>query len=417
MDRSIKCSFKISTTKVMMVIIMLCACQWMAIFHTGNFIYKADLINLTTIIISTLFIVLLSFRPVVQKRWTGKYGIWVLFSIMLWAIECINSFLSYSGYGQSLINTLSASFGSLAVIALYPMCYLQEKTSDKDYLKKIIKALGCLAAIFTIIQVFLYDYGIVIFDISGTSIRNGTLRFSIAGYVVSIAFIITVFDWIKTRKTSDLIIAVVEIVFLVFAQKTRTEIMYLLFTIYFVAILFLKRKNIKILLAILGGCAAIVAIGSGFVETYISELGSDAGVSMRLETIRYYMQQFVEHPLLGMGYIQPGTSNSILYGFLYGNGRYAGYFYRDDVGLIGVMNEKGILGLIWYVSLMVLMLKQILSMYKRDKKEYVWMLAIWFYITMCSVNIIYVNSLRLTTLLSIVAMIQHYYLISMERRT
>lgn len=400
---------KISKRRVMILIITLCACQWLAIFKTGKFIYKADLINLTTIAFSLLFLTFMSFKPALQKKWAGKYRIWVIGSIVLWFIECVNSTFNYMQYGQGFMSAVSASFGSLVVISLFPLCYLQEKIRDEDYLKKTLKILGFWAALFSIVQVFLYTYNIILFDISGASNRYGTLRFGIAGYMVSIALLITFFDWINNRRKEDLIAFVVETTFLFYAQKTRTEIMYILLAIYFVAVLFLKNQNFKILLIFIGVIGLIVAVSSGFIDSYVSELGADAGVNMRFETIKYYMEQFYQHPILGMGYIKTNTSNPILYGLLYGRGQYAGYFYRDDVGIIGVINEKGICGLIWYCSLLLLMLKQTIALYKDNKRENVWLLSIWIYLAICSINIIWVNNLRMATLMCVVAMVQHYY--------
>ena len=152
-----------------------------------------------------------------------------------------------------------------------------------------------------------------------------------------------------------------------------------------------------------------MATVSGFASSFLSELDSDVGINMRFETINFYMQQFYKHPVLGMGFIRSSTTNTTLYGLLYGCGQYAGYFYRDDVGIIGVINERGICGIIWYCSALILMLGQIISLYRYNKKKNVWMLCMWVYILICSINIIWVNSLRITSLTIVIALVQHYY--------
>lgn len=393
----------------MILIIALCVCQWFGIFKTGNFIYKADLINISTIFISIVIIIILSFEPILQKKTIGKYRFWIVGTILLWIFECVNSAINYAKYGQSFFDTIAASFGILSIISLLPLCYLQEKIRDKNYLKNLIKNLGFVAALLSIVQVFLYDYNIIFLDISGSSTRYGSLRFSVAGYMVSISVIITLFDWIKTKRGVDLVKTIIEIIFLIYAQKTRTEIIYVILAVYFVSILFLKNKNAKVLLFILGILALFMSTASGFTSSFLAELDSDAGINMRFETINFYMKQFYDHPILGMGFIRSSTNNATLYGLLYGSGRYAGYFYRDDVGIIGVINEKGILGIIWYCLVLILILKQVIFLYRFDKKENVWMLCIWVYILICSINIIWVNNLRIASLSIIIALIQHYY--------
>ena len=44
------------------VVLLLCVCQFFALLHTGEFIYKADFINLSVIFFSATIIILLGYK-------------------------------------------------------------------------------------------------------------------------------------------------------------------------------------------------------------------------------------------------------------------------------------------------------------------------------------------------------------------
>lgn len=396
---------KINIPKTTLWLFLLCICQFFAVFQTGSFIYKADLINMTVIILSILVIMVCKLKPILKKNSENYIKVWIKIQLIFYIIECIYSTFLYSKYGQSFSGTIASSFGILSIISFFPLFFLQEKISDVDYLKKAIKKVGCIAAIFSIIQVFLYNYGIILLDITGTSIRYGTLRFGIAGYIVSIGLIIALFDYFYNNKRKDLFYIIIGVIYFLYASKTRTEMMYILGSVYVVVILFVKNKTVKTLMIFSAIVMVIVLLYSGFFSKYLFELSNDAGINMRFETIEYYINQFKEKPILGMGFIKINL-NDTLDAIVYGN---RGYYFRDDVGFIGLLNERGIIGGILYIALVVNLFKMVFFMYKKDKRKNVWMVAVCVYISFCSINIIYTNSLRIATVMLFASMIYHYY--------
>lgn len=409
---------KISVSKFMIIVLLLCVCQFFALFRTSGFIYKADLINLTVIIFSAIFIIVLGTQRKIKVTYLGKYFWWMLLSIAVWIIELMYSWYSYKAYGQSFTQVVASSFGDLAVILLLPLSILQENSNDKDLLKNLIKVFGFILALLSILQVFLYNYGIVFLDIANSSSRYGGLRLNLSGHFITIALIITLFDFVEIKSYKNIIFLVTNIIALFYALKTRSEIMYVGLAIFFVIVLFLKNKPAKIFLISVAIIAFVLIIINGSFDSFFEEIDSDSGVNMRYSAIDYYWKQFCEHPIFGMGFIKSNTTNAHLQELLYGPLYYGRirYYYRDDVGIIGIINAKGCFGLICYLSGLLLMLKQIVAIYKVNKRKYTWTFAVFFYIVLCSINIVYVNYLRISTFLVVMALINHYYISEVKER-
>ena len=88
----------------------------------------------------------------------------------------------------------------------------------------------------------------------------------------------------------------------------------------------------------------LVFFGNQYFAAYINDyINNDYGLLNRSEAIVFYLNQFIHKPMFGMGYI--GTDRSSVTSLLlYGpNGNY----YRGDLGVIGLIDEYGIAGLIW----------------------------------------------------------------------
>ena len=397
---------KISVNKFLISIFLFLVCQCFAIFRTGTFIYKADLINMSVIVFSIIIIILYKFKPLTDSISKSFRKIFI-FSIIIWLVLCAYSYTQYNSFGQSLKDTIACSLSNLVIIMLFPLSYLLKKTNI-DTLKNLIKNIGAFVSVLAILQVFLYNYEIVFLDLEGVGLRNNSLRFGLAGYFVSISLIICYFDYLKNRKIKDLAYFILMVIFVIYAQKTRTEIVYLIVTLYFTSLLFLKSKNKKIFFLIVGIIASVCLVYGNFLQDFILQLSNDSGVGIRFSTIEYYFNQFKESPIFGMGFIKTNTTNQTLYGLLHGTGIYSGYFYRDDVGIIGLINEKGLLGLIWYIWISIILIKQAIKLYKKNH-SYIWMIAVCIYLLLCSINIIYVNSLRISMLMIILCLFNNYY--------
>lgn len=129
-------------------------------------------------------------------------------------------------------------------------------------------------------------------------------------------------------------------------NKSRTALLYF---IIIVLVLFVIGKQVNgirkvcIIVFLVACFIGVVASYKSVRKDMISYVEADAGIMIRFSTIKFYIGQFLEHPILGMGLISSSKDVSG-WQLLYGSG---GYFYRDDVGLIGLINKFRICGFIW----------------------------------------------------------------------
>ena len=96
--------------------------------------------------------------------------------------------------------------------------------------------------------------------------------------------------------------------------------------------------------------AALLIIGFLFAdgETLLAALADlDAGLQARMNGIRFFVEKLKDYPLFGMGFITTsGNLDPVSYSLLCSPSGYR--FDRSDVGIFGVVNMFGILGVFWY---------------------------------------------------------------------
>lgn len=402
-------SYKIPK-KIILFLLVLSAFNYMRIVKISSYIYTGDALNVSFILSSVISVLLLLCKPIYTKKYYGNYRVFIYAYLIFMLIEIIYSYMSYSIYGQSLVETVKTIYYMSVIIAIFPICYLQERIKDKDYLKKVIKYLAAIAAFLSILQVQLYNYGIQILDLGDIALRGGHLRYTISGHFVSISFLITFFDFYQKRKIKDFIILLLESCFFIYAFQTRTVIVYLIVTLFFV-FLFMNNKKRPVVVILFLGILFILAISVNVsAEKYINIFNED-GIIVRILAIRYFIGEFLKHPLIGMGFIDPGTNNIVLSSILYGNvGVYAGKFHLDDIGIVGLLAQQGVIGFLFYIVWMVLLFADINKIKKKEYKALFF--SIWLYINISSINLLYVNSDRITILVCVTGMVHHYALLS-----
>lgn len=134
--------------------------------------------------------------------------------------------------------------------------------------------------------------------------------------------------------------------------------MILSFLILF-GLMLLSTKKIDIGFRLIGIFSIIFVIlfASLKFDSIFSSISSyfedDAGIMIRFKTIEYYWNHILEKPLFGYGFITANRQTAT-YSIMSGIG---GYYFRDDVGIVGFLDQFGFLGGVWFISLVVNMLK------------------------------------------------------------
>ena len=409
-------SISLSKSKIAIVLLVISLFHFFAILRTSNVIYSADLVNVLVIFFTAFFVLFSNGHILTNKYINHGYIAWIFFTLILWGIQIIHSVIAYHKYGQTFVQVLSVAYAMLSVFAFFPFSYYQEKVDNIDCLKKVIEYASVIAAVLNIFQVFLYNYGITFLDLGTLGLanqRNG-LRWGLGQYVVAISLMMSLFDAINLaeHRMQNVLLSALYLFDVIYAVKTRSLELYLIITIYFIIFFCLKGFNARILLSIVGVAALLYLVYANVIGSFYGELAQDAGVNIRINAIAFYLKQFIEHPILGMGYIKASTAGTHLLELLrgplwFGTTR---YYFRDDVGFIGLLNENGIIGAIWYIWALILLFKESRYLYKKDYKHYTWCIASLIFITLCSVNLIYTTSGMFPILVMVMSLVHHYYI-------
>lgn len=91
----------------------------------------------------------------------------------------------------------------------------------------------------------------------------------------------------------------------------------------------------------------------------IDKIEGGGSITGRLAMYAYYFNGFMQHPIMGQGFIKP--INSALTTLLYGQ---YGFYYLEDVGIVGYLFTFGLVGLFLFLTFITKGMKTIISGYK-----------------------------------------------------
>ena len=238
-----------------------------------------------------------------------------------------------------------------------PLCFFAllqyPEIRQRDFLPRLLRLIvlfSIVSSAVALIAFSLYSLAeINLLQVTVTSalIRNGSIRLKVGGIVLYTGLIISMVRVLERNAgRADAVNLILGLIHVVFVSKTRTVVLYLA-AVFFLVMMTEKKTHwlVKLLFLFLSAALLIFAfiLSDSLTPALYSYLYGDAGFVVRLRAISHYWEQFLAHPLTGIGLIS--SSKSIAgWQLLYGP---AGQYYRSDVGLIGLINEFGLLGLIW----------------------------------------------------------------------
>ena len=238
-----------------------------------------------------------------------------------------------------------------------PLCFLAltqyPEIRRKDFLPRffgLIVLFSIASSVVALTAFLLYTYAgvnLLLIDVRSELIRYGTLRLRVGGIVLYTGLILSFGRLLQRRATAaDLLNLALGVVNVVVVNKTRTILLYL--GVAFLLTLMTEKRTrwiVKLLiwtLTVLLLLAAFVFADDLNPAVY-AYLTNDPGIMIRFRAIGHYLRQFLAYPVTGIGLIS--SSRSVIgWQLLYGP---AGKYYRSDVGAVGLINEFGLLGLMW----------------------------------------------------------------------
>lgn len=195
--------------------------------------------------------------------------------------------------------------------------------------------------------------------------RNGAIRFAIGSIVANIGVVISITRLMQRNINKlDGFNTVLSILNIWLIDKSRTALLYIIIMILITILIGKKQRMFWKAIIFLGiiACAMGVFVSFNTVSNDVtSYFNADAGIMMRFKTIDFYMVQFTTHPIFGTGLLSSCKDVSG-WQLLYDP---AGYFYRDNVGIVELLNKIGLCGLFW----VVLFLQKLVKKGKRTRSQ------------------------------------------------
>ena len=362
--RNVKLKIHIPTLFVVLLFILQVKFFWILPIN-AFYIVNSNQQQILMVLVVIYAILRLDGRPL--KQGTKSSKILILFFIIYYFVEL---FISAIKNEQGLVNAFIASNFYLMILGYFIwMYYIRTKKREKFY--KIVVIISTLNIIICWLQYLLSFKGIYFTQMSFTNIRFGSLRIGdISETFTSFGIIICVVYFLNKRsrvKWIYFIILVMGLLGSLIVSKGRITIL-AVFTSICVILLSKYKKNIVKVISTIVITVMMVFIftQTSFGQVYlksITEAETDTG-SIRIREMQYYNEQTKENIFLGVGFIR--DNGDAMSSYLKGP---AHQYSRTDIGIWGLANALGIIGVGWYIILTINMIKKIIliSRYKKDE--------------------------------------------------
>lgn len=396
-----KFKIHIPTLFVVLLLILQVKCFWILPIK-GFYSVNSNQQQILMVLLIIFAIIRLEGRPL--KQGTRSSKILILFFIIYYLIEL---FISAIKNGQGLLDAFIASNFYLIILGYFIwMYYMRTRNQEKFY--NIVLIVSTLNIMICWIQYLLSFKGIYFTQMNFMNLRFGSLRIGdIAETMTCFGLIICVVYFLNNnndKKWIYLVIAVIGVLGNIIVSKGRITMIAVFSSISVILISKYKRNILKIMTTIF----IIIALFFAFLQTdvghtYLSSITAsetDTG-SIRVREMKFYNEQTKENLLLGVGFIRDKGDDMLAY--LKGPTR---QYSRTDIGIWGVANALGMIGVIWYIILNIDMFRKIflISKYKRDK-HYLIIIGLMTFSLIYIPTMIMMNPYSITTLSILMAII------------
>lgn len=269
---------------------------------------------------------------------------------LLTCLEVINT--QFVAPSQPFYLTLSEAFPYISVcLEAFVLSRLIRNQADLNWFMSAIERAAIVIACCSILQFVLYPH-MIIFPTDDLPLRNGLPRIYVGGgSILSIGGLISMGNLLtkRERKAVSWLNIVLVFITLALVRQARSATACLVFVLL-AGVLSVSNIPKAVRWIMYMTMAALLIIGFLFAdgETLLEALADlDAGLQARMNGIRFFAEKFKDYPLFGMGFITTsGNLDPVSHSLLCSPSGYR--FDRSDVGIFGVVNMFGILGVIWY---------------------------------------------------------------------
>lgn len=346
--------YKLNSYDIMILLLFLCCTKFFVPGRYNFGVYYLDIINL--LVMGWCLLIILSQKLIPIKL--DRYGTFAKPILLLYVFIVFEGIRSIILYGQSIKTILKVSYFYYILLVYFVLSIIINSRSKLEKFKYTFVFLNNICNVLWIIKFLI--------QLSGFTYHFYLLLFTLP---INMSYALKG----NYKKTGWFGIFTTGICLFVLSDNTAGRIAFLVviigeYLVYYM--IHIKRKQEKMISMAIILIIFFISIFCGILGEYIyAIINENVGHQIRISAIEYYINQFCQHPILGMGVIDPLASNS-LYQLVHGGVNKfggVGQYYLEDVGIVGYLNQFGIIGIIiWYI-----ILKNILAIIKRSDQNLV----------------------------------------------
>lgn len=253
--------------------------------------------------------------------------------------------------------------------ALIGYVLVQNLTISKEQIQKIFVNYTKLIVLFFFIQyaIFKISGNIIFIDFYNPQMRAGFLRAGVGSEFVALSIIIMFAEFLQTyrkKKRFDIKLIIwmgIFSVYFVLFICIRAAILAIFLSCLVLVFIGTDSRKLKLGILLLGVLGGALILQSSVFDKYmqIDKIEGGGSITGRLAMYAYYFNGFMQHPIMGQGFIKP--INSALTTLLYGP---YGFYYLEDVGIVGCLFTFGLVGVFLFLTFITKGMKTIISGYK-----------------------------------------------------
>ncbi|MCX8128598.1 MAG: O-antigen ligase family protein [Clostridia bacterium] len=364
------------------------------------------------IILAVVAVILFFTFVFIRDLFCEKYffGGNILFFILLYIQEIVMSVVTYR---QSFIDTVTEGKYYLLMLSYFIMaCYLKKDGNYHKLYGMIVVFSAVLSVFYIVYYLFLSYFDLQILPL-GYDERFGGYRVTAFAYIINSGTLLALGVYLnpgfKLRyRAACLFVFAAGLFELIVVQKTRAAlVMELVCILCMIVFAFRKRIGNLIITGIVAAVIVAALVNTPLFKSYMDSVSNeDTSVSVRLEEVDFYLSQVKESPLYGMGFIK-NMEDRETYALLRGQDK---MFYREDVGIVGFVNTFGVLGLLWYLWLVIKLSAGLILSFRLQKgNSLTGLIGVAVLIILSSATLIITDSSRIAIFPVILALIDSVY--------
>lgn len=294
-----------------------------------------------------------------SKRFCNKKVIpteykWLWYTAVIIVVAAI---MGYVTIGQSILFGLFLQTRLLMIFSVFPIVALmKDKENSFQNLWNWTKKMALLQAVINIVQLAVYPK-IQFLTITSENIRFGSIRITYGYVLIAVALMMAFSEFLDKLDIKNGIYCLIYAVDILFVCKTRMVIFGVAVAAVAVSLGKLKYKTgwKKVLVLVLLCGVALIPLSNrltDLVDLTKQEVTTNSGNYVaRTDEVAFYTAQ-VKNPIVGRGYISPKTAGGEALDTKHG------YFSLTDIGVIGLYTMNGILGIVWFLIIVLVLLKR-----------------------------------------------------------